>query len=165
MKLAYMMGEARGDIDRLLSAIAQDLLAQGMNVVGLVQRNSDRADRGPCDMDVRILPAGPQYRISQTLGAGSRGCRLNPEALEQAVAEVDARLDAGADLLIVNKFGKHEAEGRGFRDVIARALDLGVPVLVGVNALNKPAFLAYCGAEVPRLARPADVTAWLNVTV
>ena len=28
----------------------------------------------------------------------------------------------GADVLIVNKFGKHEAEGRGFRMVVAEAL-------------------------------------------
>jgi len=43
-------------------------------------------------------------------------------------------------VLIVNKFGKHEAEGRGFRAVIAEALSNGIPVLVGVNALNLPAF-------------------------
>lgn len=51
----------------------------------------------------------------------------------------------GADCLIVNKFGKHEAEGRGFRQVIAQALELGIPLLVGITALNRQAFLGVTG--------------------
>lgn len=51
----------------------------------------------------------------------------------------------GANCLIVNKFGEHEAEGRGFRHVIAQALELGIPVLVGINALNRQAFLDFTG--------------------
>ena len=43
-------------------------------------------------------------------------------------------------MLIVNKFGKHEAEGRGFRALIAEALMQGVPVICGTNDLNRAAF-------------------------
>jgi hypothetical protein len=82
-------------------------------------------------MDVRVLPNGPILRISQNLGSVSKGCRLDPAALEAAVGLVEARLDPNVDLLIINKFGKHEADGRGFRTVIAAALDLEIPVLVG----------------------------------
>jgi Protein of unknown function (DUF2478) len=45
--------------------------------------------------------------------------------------------------LIINEFGKHEAEGRGFRAVIAKALSEDSPVLVGVNALNLLALEAF----------------------
>ena len=38
--------------------------------------------------------------------------------------------------MIVNKFGKHEASGRGFRMVIAEAIERNIPVIVGVSALN-----------------------------
>lgn len=161
MKLAYMMGQTRGDIDLCLTRIATEQMARGLRVAGLVQRNSDRADAGACDMDVRILPSGPEIRISQTLGAGSRGCRLNPEALEQAVSEVDARLSAQTELLIVNKFGKHESEGRGFRETIARALAMDVPVLAGVNRLNLDMFLEFSGGAAEKLTRHDDLAAWL----
>ncbi len=59
------------------------------------------------------------------------------------MGHAQARFDAGADAVIINKFGKHEAEGRGFRELIAAALEAEVPVLVGTNALNLPAFLDF----------------------
>jgi hypothetical protein len=37
------------------------------------------------------------------------------------------------DLLILNRFGKGEAEGRGFRDVMSQALLAGIPVLTAVR--------------------------------
>lgn len=140
MNLAYTMAPGRGDTDLILFKLAKLLAARGLRCCGTVQINSERADAGPCDMDVQVLPDGPVLRISQDLGRSARGCRLDPAALETAVGLVSASLGAGADVLIVNKFGKHEAEGRGFRAVIAEALANGIPVLVGMNALNLPAF-------------------------
>lgn len=140
MNLAYTMAPGRGDTDLILFKLANALSARGLRCCGTVQINSERGDTGPCDMDVRVLPDGPILRISQDLGRDSHGCRLDPAALETAVGLVSASLEKGADVLIVNKFGKHEAEGRGFRTVIADALSYGIPVIVGVNALNLPAF-------------------------
>lgn len=139
MSLAYVSLPGRGETDAFLSAMARRLEDRGIRVAGTVQTNSERDCTHHCDMDVRVLPDGPVIRISQDLGEGSTGCRLNPGALEQAVAEVGPRL-ADADLLIVNKFGKHEAEGRGFRHLIAEALATGKPVILGLNGLNQPAF-------------------------
>ena len=163
MKLAYTMAPGRGDTDLVLAGLAADLTARGLACCGTVQINTARADAGPCDMDVRLLPDGPVLRISQDLGPSSRGCRLDPAALETAVGWVAARLSADADLLIVNKFGKHEAEGRGFRDVIAEALALGVPVLVGLNRVNRDAFLDFAqgmAVEVP--SRPDALKDWVK---
>jgi hypothetical protein len=140
MNLAYTMAPGRGDTDCILFKLAATLAERGLRCCGTVQINTDRGDSGPCDMDVQVLPGGPVLRISQDLGRSARGCRLDPAALETAVGLVTASLAQGADVLIVNKFGKHEAEGRGFRTVIAEALSNGIPVLVGINALNLPAF-------------------------
>ncbi|WP_343079280.1 DUF2478 domain-containing protein [Ostreiculturibacter nitratireducens] len=144
MRLAYITSADRGLTDRVLAETAARLAARGMRLTGVVQTNIERPQRYHCDMDLRILPEGPTINITQNLGANARGCRLDPGALEQAVVEVMARLEKGeADALILNKFGKHEAEGRGFRPVIARALELGLPVLLGVNKLNLDAFLEF----------------------
>ena len=140
MNLAYTMAPGRGDTDLILLKLAKVLATRGLRCCGTVQINSERGDTGPCDMDVQVLPEGPVLRISQDLGRASHGCRLDPAALETAVGLVSASMGQGSDLLTVNKFGKHEAPGRGFRTVIAEALSKGIPVLVGVNALNLPAF-------------------------
>lgn len=141
--LAFTIATGRGATDQLLQRLSQNLALRGLRCCGTVQINSARRPDGPCDMDVQILPDGPVLRISQDLGPLAKGCRLDPAALENAVGLVSARLCDGADLLIINKFGKHEAQGRGFRDVIAQAMAMGLPVLVGLNTLNQPAFDAF----------------------
>jgi hypothetical protein len=166
MNLAYTMAPGRGDTDLILHRLASQLAARGFRCCGTVQINSERADAGPCDMDVQVLPAGPVLRISQDLGPSARGCRLDPAALETAAGLVSASLAHGADILIVNKFGKHEAEGRGFRTVIAEALALGIPVIAGVNALNLPAFEEFAGGLATRLPPDFDRLAdWAVKTI
>ncbi len=163
MKLACTMAQGRGDTDLVLEQVATRLAARGLRCCGTVQINSARRDAGPCDMDVRVLSDGTILRISQDLGPQARGCRLDPAALETAVGLVAASLSSGADLLIVNKFGKHEAEGRGFREVIAQAVALDIPVLVGLNTLNLPAFEAFVGGPALRLpSDPGAIIAWLG---
>ncbi len=142
--IATVTSPGRGDTDLLLARFATEMAARGYRVRGVVQINTGRGADHPCDMDVRVLPEGPVFRISQSLGAEARGCRLDPSALEEAVAAVEATM-ASADLLIINKFGKHEAEGRGFRPLIAEALGKGIPVVIGLNRLNQPAFEAFAG--------------------
>lgn len=163
MKLAYTMAPGRGDTDLILERLAADLAAGGLRCCGTVQINSERANAGPCDMDVRVLPDGAVLRISQDLGPHARGCRLDPAALETAVGLVAASLSCGADLLIINKFGKHEAEGQGFRNVIAEAVAQDIPVLVGLNALNRTAFDNFAdGLAVHVPSDHAALMAWVE---
>lgn len=163
MNLAYTMAPGRGDTDLILLTLAKTLAARGIQCRGTVQINSDRADAGPCDMDVQVLPDGPVLRISQDLGQFARGCRLDPTALETAVGLVAASLDQDTDVLIINKFGKHEAEGRGFRTLIAEALSNGIPVLVGLNTLNLLAFNDFSAGLGTGLPCEAEVLAnWVT---
>ena len=163
MKLACTMAPGRGDTDLVLERLAAEHAARGLRCCGTVQINSERVNAGPCDMDVRVLPDGAVLRISQDLGPQARGCRLDPAALETAVGLVKVSVSSGADLLIVNKFGKHEAEGRGFRDVIAEAVAMEIPVLVGLNALNRPAFESFAEGLAIQLAPTTEaLMAWVN---
>ncbi len=166
MNIAYTMAPGRGDTDLLLQSVAQRLLDRGYRPCGTVQINSERPDSGPCDMDVKVLPDGPVVRISQSLGSASKGCRLDPNALETTVGHVETRLAEGADVLLINKFGKHEAEGRGFRAVIAEAVSRGIPILVGLNDLNRPAFETFTGGVAQRLSPDLEsLESWLLATL
>jgi nucleoside-triphosphatase THEP1 len=162
MNIAYTMAPGRGDTDLLLFSAAQEFATRGYRTCGTVQINTE-CDNHPCDMDVQVLPDGPILRISQSLGRESKGCRLDPSALESAVGLVAERLMAECDVLIVNKFGKHEAEGRGFRTVIAEALARDIPVLVGINSLNLAAFQDFTGPQASQLDPSVEaIVGWLE---
>ncbi|WJS84265.1 DUF2478 domain-containing protein [Paracoccus sp. TOH] len=160
MKLGYVTLSGRGAIDALLAGVVARLEAEGLRLAGTVQTNIDRDDRPLCDMDLRLLPDGPTVRISVDRGAEARGCRLDAEALERSVLWTERALDR-AEFLVVNKFGKQEAEGRGLAGTIAEALARGLPVLVGVNGLNLPPFLEFAGGLADALPpEPEAVLRW-----
>lgn len=160
MQIACTIAPGRGDTDQLLAGLADRLAGMGVRTCGTVQINSACERDGPCDMDVRVLPDGPLIRISQSLGREARGCRLDPGALETATGLSEQRLD-GAQFVIVNKFGKQEVQGRGFRTLIAEALARDIPVLVGLNRLNAEAFLEFTGDAATELQPdPEALLAW-----
>ena len=166
MRIASVTSSERGQVDKVLASVAATLMAEGLRVSGVVQTNIDKPGSTHCDMDVMVLPHGPIIRINQELGESARGCRLDPGALETAVADVEAGFSGETDILIINKFGKHEGEGRGFRGLIAEALSCGIPVLTGVNALNRDAFVAFAdGLAEPLTAEPAAILAWCRATI
>ncbi|WP_127114327.1 DUF2478 domain-containing protein [Shimia sediminis] len=163
MKIGIVSAEGRGETDRLISETASTLVAEGATLSGIVKVLDEVQPEGShhCDMSVRVLPGDETIRITQSLGDGSAGCRLNPTAITEAVAAVERGAAAQTDLFVLNKFGPVEAEGRGFRSAIAQALETGVPVLVGVTPGTRPAFDAFT-ADVGEVlaADKADILAW-----
>lgn len=158
--LSYVITDERGQGDRLIAEVAERLSQAGVPLAGAVQFNRPgRPDRAVA-MDLRMLPDGPEIRISQDLGAGASGCRLDPDGLERAVGLTERAMTQGRPaLLIVNKFGKQEIAGRGFRPLIGAAIADGLPVMVGVHARNLPGFEAFAEGLGTRL--PVDAAAML----
>ena len=150
--LGYVTGGERGQMDILLAEAALLLQAEGFALAGVVQVNEDFDPARACHMDLHVLNGTEVIRISQQLGTLSKGCRLDPAALEQAVGLVARALEAGPALLIVNKFGRQEADGRGFRPLIGQALAAGIPVLTAVSGGYLDAFDSF--AEGMGLALP-----------
>ncbi|MBE9637004.1 DUF2478 domain-containing protein [Salipiger mangrovisoli] len=164
--LGYVTGLGRGEVDRLMREVAGRLRAEGWPLAGAVQHNIETGPASKCHMDLQVLSGEDVVRISQDLGALSRGCRLDPQGLERVVGLVSAGLQKGAALLLVNKFGKQEVDGRGFRPVIGEALSSGVPVLVAVNAGNLEAFLTFAEDLAEPLPTDADaVMDWCRARI
>ena len=162
MKLVYVTVPGRGRIDDLVAEIVGAFSADGLRLAGTVRDGSVDPGRHRCDMDLRVLPDGPRFRISQPLGSGAKGCRLDGGIIESIAADVEARLH-GADLLIINKFGKQEAQGRGLRPAISMAMDMGIPTLVGVNEMNAGDFRAFAdGIAEPLAPELSAVRDWFE---
>lgn len=159
--LGYVVNTGRGEGDGFLAGIAEALAARGLALGGVIQTNRDFDSERRCHMDLRVLGTDRVVRISQDRGRHARGCRLDPQGLALAAGQVEAMLDRGrVALLIVNKFGKSELEGEGFRGAIAKALLAGVPVLTMVSPGARAGFLDFAGDLAVEL--PADAAAVLH---
>lgn len=151
--------------DHAIARAIEPLRERGIALAGAIQRDpADRPGRHPCDLLLENLATGEVTPIAEHRGKEARGCRLDVGILT-GIAEAVARSlrEDEPRLLIVNKFGKIEADGGGLREVIADALHLGIPVLVGVPMRNLDSWRAFAGSlsvELP--ADAAAISGWLE---
>jgi hypothetical protein len=127
------------DFEAFLRDVTATMAEQGMRLAGLVQHSQAKPGRTKCDMYLQDL-TGEVSAISDDRGPHARGCVLNTDRLLGACEAAKAGLSAETDLMVLCKFGKAEVEGGGFRSVIATALELSVPVLIGVPEINLSPF-------------------------
>jgi nucleoside-triphosphatase THEP1 len=141
--------------------IVEEMRARGRNIAGAVQYDRMRPGRKHCDMFLENLATHHVVRISEDRGEGASGCRLDRDAFAMIETELLASLAAQPDLLIVNKFGKTEVEGGGLRQVIARAMELDIPVLVGVPRRNLASWNEFVGEFALAAETDMAVERWL----
>lgn len=149
--------------DRIIARAIEPLRAAGVPLAGALQVESAAAGRHPCDMLLEDLARGEVHAIAEHRGREARGCRLDVGLLtEIGEAVLQSLQDEQPRLLVVNKFGKIEADGGGLRQAVAEAVDLGIPVLVGVPARNLDRWRAFAGplaVELP--ATVGAIAGWL----
>lgn len=130
----------------LVLRVAAEVLAQaGVRCCGFVQHDEPRTDRPRCDMYLVDVVSGDRLKISEDRGPYARGCRLDSAELVRALGLVRGALADEAEVLILNKFGKSESEGQGFRSLIAEAIERSIPVIIGVPRKNIEAWRQFCG--------------------
>lgn len=163
-RLLALVYEDGFEADRMLSALGYALREQGVAVRGLVQRNKPVANRVKCDMDLEELGSGKVFHISKDRGALAHGCRLDVEMLLIAGEVLEDALEHGCDLLIVNKFGRTEAEGGGLRNLLARSVSHEITTIVGVPRRNIDAWLEFAGglSDLCDVEDPASLAAWVR---
>jgi len=167
MALASVTLEGRGATDRLLARVVARLDAEGIRAAGVLRAPRPDGAKAQCESALRLLPDGPVIRITQDLGPGSAACRMDAGALQEAAGLAEARLAADdGDLLVLNKFGLSEAEGRGFRALISEALGRGMPVLLGLPEVHRAAFERFADGMATALWPEEEaVLAWCRDTV
>jgi hypothetical protein len=146
--LAALVYNQDQDPDQVLRGFAADLGRRGYRAVGLVQLGHHCADAPK--LSAILVHSGEELQLFQDLGARSTcdngeavaprdngvavapGCRLDLGQLLNAGAQVASAIDQGADLVIVNRFGRQEREGKGLTYLIERALSADIPVVIAV---------------------------------
>ena len=128
--LAALVYEQNQDPDEILRDFASDLKARGYRAVGLVQTGHHCLDAPK--LSAMLIHSGEELQLFQDLGACATGCRLDVGQLLDAGAQVASAIDQGADLVIVNRFGRQEREGKGLSYLVERALSADIPVVIAV---------------------------------
>jgi hypothetical protein len=137
--LAAVIYPKGAPVDALLREAVVLLQARGLHVAGVIQESAD-GGMG-CELTaLRETDSGHVTSITENRGKGARGCKLDPCALADVAARLEECLEDNPDLLVINRFGKSEIEGRGLRSVLSEALLRGIPVLTAVREINAGAW-------------------------
>jgi hypothetical protein len=128
--LAAVVYHEHQEPDALLRDFAKDLNARGFRVVGLVQT-------GQCadsSLSALLLHSGKQLMLARDFAPSASGCQLDVGRLQSAGARIAEALEAGADLVVINRFGKRESDGHGLCFLMERAVNADIPIVIAVSS-------------------------------
>ena len=156
--IVFRTGDPVNDI---LAEVVNRLKHDGCDVTGILQTRVVKDPDSKPEVGVHEIRDGWDLPILEYRGSYSKGCRLDPRAITEVARRLELNLDKGADLMVINRFGKSEAEGYGLRSVLERAFVEGVAVLVAVREDYKPDWDAFHGGMAADLPPDVDqVMAW-----
>jgi hypothetical protein len=140
-----LQGATTAEIQRLLGDFAKRRVRDGFRVGGVVETWDALAKDKRHAHALLDLLSGEVFAIYQDLGSESHSCSLDGTELASACAAVQAAIHNGADLIVLSKFGKIEAEGGGLVDCFRAAAEAGIPIATGVSPAVTPLFLDFAG--------------------
>ena len=119
-----------------LAGFAEELKTRGFRVGGLVQtieRDAEGYKQSITGIDVGTGEATilARYQGDRRVDAN---CGFDVAALAAATRAVRGAMANDADLIVIEKFGRHEGEGGGLRDEILGALAAGIPTVTAVSS-------------------------------
>jgi hypothetical protein len=161
--LAALVYGVNQDPDAVLRGFADEVKKQGFRPAGLVQA-------GQCadsSLSAVLVHSGEKLLLAQDFDPAATGCRLDLGRLQDAGARVAAALETGAGLLIINRFGKRERDGKGLGFLIERALGANIPVVIAVSQERFAEWIKYAGGTSVRLPceQPALEVWWHKVSL
>lgn len=164
---AMVYGPGQGpEMDRILEGVAHALADEGLKLAGAVQHTALQPSSPRCDMVLKDLGSGGIHPIAVDSSIEVQGCRMEPGKIETLAMLAGDAIERGADLFLLNRFGKNEIAGRGYREVISEAVSRGVPVLVGVSAANISKWDAFASLGYKRLDMDREAArAWCTKAV
>lgn len=151
--------------DEQLQVFVQYLQEQGKLVLGVVQAPDEVSFAYRSKMGIINLSNGEYTSIAQDLGEHNTSCCLDSEAVSNASHILAEARALKPDLIIVNRFGKLEAEGEGFADEMLEIMSESIPMLTVVTPQFLESWRTFSGglgSEInPELA---ELKAWFDNT-
>jgi hypothetical protein len=145
--------------ESFLKTTTDALAADGVQLAGLIQESRPNDEHRKCDIYLKDLATGEVHGVSDYRGKDARGCMLDTDRLLRAGHAAERGLSPDTDMLVLCKFGKTEVGGGGLRNLIVSALELSVPVVIGVPEANLEPFRAFVGDLAREVAMSEFATA------
>jgi hypothetical protein len=140
--IAVIQGAASPVIQELIRRFV-DGLPNAVRLAGVVEEGV-RPVEGACGAGyLRSLSDGALFTIFEDLGPGSEACNLDAAGVVAACGAACRDIAAGCDLVVLNKFGKLEAERGGLAAAFQAAIEAGAPILTSVSPKFTPAWDAF----------------------
>ena len=121
------------DINAALLEVVARLRDASIVVGGVLQEIAARGPECCASLNVVDILSGERARITQDRGKEARGCKLDARGLASIAHLISDAIDAGVDLIVINRFGRAESEGGGLLSCISDAVCAGIPVLTAVR--------------------------------
>jgi len=151
------------DVDAIFAEAVAILRRQGVVIAGLLQRFGEKLPNGKRSMWLDNIATGAAIRLDRPDAPDAAACVLDPDALARASCVLRRAVAIGPELIVVNRFGQAEADGRGTRTAITEAVHSGSLVLTAVRynlLLDLEGFLG----NPPHLLLPsaAAIVSWVQ---
>jgi Protein of unknown function (DUF2478) len=143
-RIGVVRGASGAQVQDMFRSLAQRWRGS-VRLAGLIAEDHGLADRACSAGFLRNIATGERFSIFHDLGPGSTVCHLDGVGALTAAQSIQRDITAGCELVLLNKFGKLEADGTGLFAAFGAALDAGIPLLTSVSSAFEPAWTRLTG--------------------
>lgn len=151
VKAAAVIRPQGAGVTDCLEGFTRILQGQGYVVRGLIQRNGSEDSPCGCTMMLVDIDTSEHYQISQNLGPESTCCHVDTSGFAEASQVLRRAMAMDTDLIVVNKFGKLEAQGLGLADEMMAIMAQGIPLITTVETPSLDIWREFTGGLADEL--------------
>lgn len=145
LPIAALIHQDANAADAELQLFINYLFSQDKHVLGFIQAPETVNQQHQSKMGIINLADGRYHSIAQYLGEHNSSCCLDSAAVSAASHALTLAREEKPDLIIINRFGKLEAEGLGFADEMLEIMSSSIPLLTIVPERFLGAWRIFCG--------------------
>lgn len=129
----HKKGKRRG-----LARFVESLKKSRVRVAGILQEKVSMDDSGMSRVDAIDITTGQRIPLNRPTRENwkNRTCSLDVSALAETTAILRRAIENRVDLIVVEKFGDEEREGKGLTNEIFQGIAAGIPLLIAVPDTN-----------------------------
>ncbi len=158
-RIACVVGADGMATQALFARVAADWCASGIKVVGLIGEPHGLPDRTCGAGIMRDIVSGNAYSIYLATAPKNTSCHIDAASVETACAAIVKEISAG-DLIVLSKFGKLEAMGRGLAGAFEAAIAADKPVLTSISEKHLDAWRAFAPHATSLALDETVIKAW-----
>jgi hypothetical protein len=132
-----------------------------VRLAGLIAEDHGLTDRTCTAGFLRNIATGERFSIFNDFGPGSTTCHLDGAGVLAAAEAVRRDIAAGCDLVMLSKFGKLEAAGKGLVEAFKLVIEAHIPLLTSVSSTLNESWEMLAGrAFIVLPAEPNKIDKW-----